>query len=1664
MKTFLKTLILLCMAFLLVTLATSAFAAEEEADVVIYIDSVKGKNTNDGLTEAKAVKTVYYAYTAARNALTAKGLENDADAVAKFVFVRDYKYTSFTETASTKDFGPNTEHVYRVVMEGKTPDVSLQFYVPKHSYLGMVGPTTIQNLNIRISDDSENQYLNICGRGGSFIIGEGVTTSANPDRRPILVAGPYDASSVTSYLEVNSGDWRNLYAGTYNKKLSASGKLVMNGGTAAALYGTYTNTVTGDIEIVMNGGTVQKITGTSGSTGVISGKFTVTLNGGTVTGSLLRVGSGKVSGTKKITVAGDDVKLLNAGSVTITHITASTLNLGSATRANFIYAVTGPVKVNVDKCIRYDYAYITAPSGTADNAFTFSTPMTVTNDGTSKVWKNMVDSGFTGLVLKAPEEFTFTLYSGLDTTTKVEPDKTETVDGIKYQYYANIIGNYCYMTKRTGYYTVTKALNMSEEKSVTETVVDASTGKREGIGWEPTSVTDYADEIHQTALADDENALWWKDYGHLLVSPYFTDKTRAEHRQTTQAEMEAFIASLDDPTDNMYVYSAGKTSVYKLDIPVVIFTKVDLSGAKTLEEAAALIRADNKAVIHYQAQIHGNEPAGGEAALNTIARMDSDWGNNLLNTTNILIVPRVNPDGAKDYTRDNANHVDLNRDMVLERTDEVAAIHLICNLFEPDVNLDGHEYNWSPEYATSKHVALQVSNGINGNYSEEFIAINEELARNHYDTFYGYGLQPGYYSGKANSYSASTNSGYHSTRGAMHILMESRGIGGGNNAMGYRVVAHMIVTESVFEYVAQNHEAVTSAVDAERARFATIGATYEEDDILNLYFKETIAPDMAYDVTHWNNVTGEVSHIYEQYPIIYREAQDGKSRPRPTAYVFPAGEEWNQKVLDVLDGNGISYYTISGDKMLKLRQMTGVVDAGDLAPENYHSFPNGCYVVPMNQTNCLLAAYVFEPDICGANVQYHYGSVTQVGIISAGDNCFQLYHYVHDLEADGTVKTYTAQPAPEVTVLSPETIGETGGISGLDATKTYAYRKDGSAEFTTVTGVTEIEGLSAGIWHIRYVDPNGAACKDATIEISYSNIKEFVVYVDSTVGDDTNSGYLETAPLATIEGAVAKLSDVVSSGAEGATGKVILLSSYDLGKAAYTFPAHSFHITYTAKTSDIELIKGGGTGRTEGVIHVNGPSTFEQLTLTLDNENTYGNFCCRGFKTTIGEGVTCKPNAKGKTYMLSGGTYSGTSGSTDLTVLSGYWNMIYGGGYNGSVSGDVKLTVNGASLAGKIMASFTGGVTGNITYDISNVATCNGIYLGTAQTKSIDGNITATIREGVVTPFIYAANRDSGAVVGTSHIIVDGADLSDATVCGLGEKAAATVGKSVLTVLSGKVGSPCCFDKVVTYNVVFVYQGATMVDVYGSFTDAAAAAEKLENAYLKLGTDVTEGAMVAGGLLVDLNGHSLSGITVDGVIYCMDSTTDNYTCESIGTLTLAGGTVATNVKTTAAQTGAIRRYMAIADGNGGYTFHRFYLAVTHQTLRPATNGVGYKAVFYGDDRVLANVAGFGFNMQLGENTPKVVTTAAVESGKTVTLRIDNYDVVNHGETALYASAVLVLSDGTVIESTRCTMTLRSMLETLNENAAALSSQQLAAVAEFIKKYAVISTWKVENLI
>ena len=243
----------------------------------------------------------------------------------------------------------------------------------------------------------------------------------------------------------------------------------------------------------------------------------------------------------------------------------------------------------------------------------------------------------------------------------------------------------------------------------------------------------------------------------------------------------------------------------------------------------------------------------------------------------------------------------------------------------------------------------------------------------------------------------------------------------------------------------------------------------------------------------------------------------------------------------------------------------------------------------------------------------------------------------------------------------------------------------------------------------------------------------------------------------------------------------------------------------------------------------------------------------------------------------------------------------------------------------------------------------------------------------------------------------------------------------------------------------------------------------LESYYWILSADANVTLELQQDLYVDLNGFDLTGtLKCNGFkVYGMDSTTDGYTCDAIGYMNCTDENGAQVVPVTQFKSdisGSVKRYMAIEDENG-YSFHRFYLGITHMSLKPTTVGVGYKAVFYGDAMVAANLDSFGFAMCLDGNEAITVSKAGESfvSGKTVTLRVDNFDVERYGETKLYASVMLKLKDGTVIESTRCEMTMRSMMELLNTNYATLTADQLTAVADLVKKYAIIRTWKVENL-
>ena len=92
-------------------------------------------------------------------------------------------------------------------------------------------------------------------------------------------------------------------------------------------------------------------------------------------------------------------------------------------------------------------------------------------------------------------------------------------------------------------------------------------------------------------------------------------------------------------------------------------------------------------------QMHGNEPTTTKGLFDFLKFLnsDSELANTIKREYTLLCLPMLNPDGAKAYTRENANAVDLNRDAVAETQPEMKILKGIYKQFKPDFCYNLHD-------------------------------------------------------------------------------------------------------------------------------------------------------------------------------------------------------------------------------------------------------------------------------------------------------------------------------------------------------------------------------------------------------------------------------------------------------------------------------------------------------------------------------------------------------------------------------------------------------------------------------------------------------------------------------------------------------------------------------------------------------------------------------------------------------------------------------------------------------------------------------------------------------------------------------------------------------------------------------------------------------------
>ncbi len=98
-------------------------------------------------------------------------------------------------------------------------------------------------------------------------------------------------------------------------------------------------------------------------------------------------------------------------------------------------------------------------------------------------------------------------------------------------------------------------------------------------------------------------------------------------------------------------------------------------------------------------QMHGNESTTTKAVIDLLNYLQHDISNDIeiANQCTLKIIPILNPDGARDYTRVNANEIDLNRDAQ--------------NLTQPESQILKNEYDsFQPDFCFNLHDQRTIFN------------------------------------------------------------------------------------------------------------------------------------------------------------------------------------------------------------------------------------------------------------------------------------------------------------------------------------------------------------------------------------------------------------------------------------------------------------------------------------------------------------------------------------------------------------------------------------------------------------------------------------------------------------------------------------------------------------------------------------------------------------------------------------------------------------------------------------------------------------------------------------------------------------------------------------------------------------------------------------------
>ena len=445
---------------------------------------------------------------------------------------------------------------------------------------------------------------------------------------------------------------------------------------------------------------------------------------------------------------------------------------------------------------------------------------------------------------------------------------------------------------------------------------------------------------------------------------------------TSHAEMMQFVQALARRSDVMRLRTVGESQEGRV-LPLLVFS--DAAGV-----APAALRRLERPIVFLMGQVHGNEPAGGEAMLALAQALAEGELKPLLDRVTVVILPRANPDGAHYFWRATANCVDVNRDHVKVDLPETAALRRAMRDYPPHVFVDAHEfsvatrwiekfgllqaYDFTMQYATHPNVPAALTDMAERVFRRALARDVEQAGYSHfwyYTTGYNVKDKRVFMGGTA----PDIGRNYAGLGNAISLLIESRGVGIGRDSYTRRVHTHYVVMASLLRTAAANAAQLVAAVRAARDDVVQRGRSPAPGDAIAVTTRSPMRPQK---LTMMHPQTGELAEIEVEWSDSLA-VTPGLARQRPFAYlVLPSyGEVARRLMLSGVEVRRLREAVeleVEGYEVTE-RRTGGVFLEGhvrssvstEVAPRRRH-FPAGSYVYLMAQPQAHIAALALEPE------------------------------------------------------------------------------------------------------------------------------------------------------------------------------------------------------------------------------------------------------------------------------------------------------------------------------------------------------------------------------------------------------------------------------------------------------------------------------------------------------------------------------------------------------------------------------------------------------------------------------------------------------------------------------------------------------------------------------